>query len=320
MSDPLADTATTAPTEHTELRSDVAELGFNQYGKAENRLVHVHRDGPVHTLTDVNVSTQLRGDFARVHTHGDNSLCVATDSQKNTVYSLARDGVGTPEEFAIRLSDHFTGRYDWVTGGRWEVEQYAWDRIATGDGPHDHSFVRSGSEVRRTVVQREHEDVFVVSGVTGLTVLKSSGSAFAGFVTDAYRTLADTTDRVMATDLTAWWCYDPARVRALDYDALYASVRQIVLTTFAEQFSLALQQTLWAMAVRVIEVHPEITEMRFSCPNNHHVAVDLTPFGQDNPNVVFAVADRPYGKIEATVTRRGVPSEPRAWRTVPAYA
>jgi urate oxidase len=174
--------------------------------------------------------------------------------------------------------------------------------------------------VRRTVVQRDGDELFVVSGVTDLTVLKSSGSEFVGFVDDTYRTLADATDRIMATDITAWWSYDPARAREVDFDAVYDSVRQIILSRFAELHSLALQQTLWAMAVTVIETHAEITEIRLSCPNNHHVVVDLSPFGQDNPNVVFFAADRPYGKIEASVTRKGVPSEPRAWSTVPAFA
>lgn len=313
-------TVTVPDTTPYEITSDIAELGFNQYGKAENRLVFIKRDTDVHEITDVNVTSQLRGDFAAVHTHGDNRLCVATDSQKNTVYSLARDGVGTPEGFAIRLADHFTGTYDWVTGGRWEVEQYAWERIVTENGPHDHSFVRGGKEIRRTVVQRDGEDTFVVSGVTDLTVLKSSGSAFVDFVTDTYRTLADATDRIMATDVTAWWSYDPAQVHEIDYDAVFASVRQIILAKFAEHFSLALQQTLWVMAIAVLETHPEITEIRFSCPNNHHFVVDLSPFGQDNPNVVFYAADRPYGKIEAAVLRKGVPSEPRAWSTVPSFA
>lgn len=313
-------TSSAAPTPPYEIGSEVAELGFNQYGKAENRLVHVRRDGAVHHLTDLNVSSQLRGDFSRVHTHGDNAHCVATDSQKNTVFSLARDGVGAPEEFALRLADHFTSTYEWVSGGRWEVEQYAWERIVTANGPHDHSFVRAGKDVRRTVVQRDGEETFVVSGLTDLTVLKSSGSEFVGFVDDGYRTLADATDRIMATDVTAWWSYTPERARDIDFDDVYASVRQIVLSEFAERHSLALQQTMWAMAVRIIETHEEITEVRFSCPNNHHFAVDLTPFGQDNPNVVFLAADRPYGKIEAAVTRTGVPSEPRAWNTVPAFA
>src|SRR5690606_14629483 len=162
--------ATTPSTEPYEIASEVAELGFNQYGKAENHLVHVRRDGDVHELTDFTVSSQLRGDFARVHTHGDNAHCVATDSQKNTIFSLARDGVSTPEEFAIRLSDHFTSTYAWVTGGRWQVDQRSWERIVTDDGPHDHSFVRGGEEVRRTVVQRDGDELFVVSGVVDLTV------------------------------------------------------------------------------------------------------------------------------------------------------
>lgn len=306
-------------TEPYEIVSDVAELGFNQYGKAENHLVHVARDGDVHTITDFTVSSQLRGDFDRVHTHGDNAHCVATDSQKNTVFSLARDGVSTPEEFALRLSDHFTSTYDWVSGGRWQVDQRDWNRIVTDGGPHDHSFVRGGKEVRRTVVQRDGDEVFVVSGVVDLTVLKSSGSAFVGFVTDKYRTLADATDRIMSTDVTAWWSYDTAAVRDVDFDAVYASVQQIILSEFAEQHSLALQQTLWAMAAKVIEKHDEINEIRFSCPNNHHFVVDLSPFEQDNPNVVFYAADRPYGLIEASVVRKGVPSDPRVWNTVPAF-
>src|SRR5690606_26456797 len=104
-----------------------------------------------------------------------------------------------------------------------------------------------------------------------------------------------------------------------DHDAVYASVRRIILTEFAELHSLALQQTLWAMAVRVTEEQERINEIRFSCPNNHHFVVDLSPFGQDNPNVFFYAADRPYGRIEASSVRKGVPGEPRAWDSVPAF-
>ncbi|QRN81870.1 MAG: urate oxidase, partial [Nocardiopsis sp. BM-2018] len=62
------------------------KLGDNQYGKAEVRLVHVKRDTPVHQIKDVNVTSQLRGDLEEVHTVGDNSTCLPTDTQKNTVY------------------------------------------------------------------------------------------------------------------------------------------------------------------------------------------------------------------------------------------
>lgn len=310
----------TDPTPPTALTSAVAQLGEHQYGKAEVRLVHVDRTDARHRLTDLTVTSQLRGDFDAIHTHGDNALCVATDSQKNIVYSLARDGVGTPEEFALRLADHFCSTYPQVEGGRWEVAQHGWRRVETPDGPHPHTFERSGSEVRRTVVQRDGDEVCVVSGVTGLTLLKSTGSEFTGYVRDRWTTLPETTDRIMATDVTAWWRYDPTRVRELDSDAAFAAVRATLLERFADQHSLALQQTLWAMGVAVVERHDVVDEIRFSCPNNHHILVDLSPFGQDNLNTVFFAADRPYGLIEATVVRTGAAAQPLAWRSVPAFA
>jgi urate oxidase len=83
--------------------------------------------------------------------------------------------------------------------------------------------------------------------------------------------------------------------------------------------SLALQQTLYQMGKRVLEAHPEIGEIKFSMPNLHHFVVDFEPFGLENPNEVFYVADRPYGKIEAEVKREGADQEPRAWATVTGF-
>ena len=88
--------------------TDGIVLGANQYGKAECRLVHVTRDGDRHSLADLNVTTQLRGDFAAAHTEGDNSHVHATDTQKNSVYALAREhGVASPEGFLLTLAEHW---------------------------------------------------------------------------------------------------------------------------------------------------------------------------------------------------------------------
>ena len=91
-------------------------LGPNQYGKAEVRVVKVTRDTARHEIDDLNVTSQLRGDFAAAHLAGDNAHVVATDTQKNTIFAFARDGIGSPEAFLLRLADHFTGSFDWVSG------------------------------------------------------------------------------------------------------------------------------------------------------------------------------------------------------------
>ena len=57
------------------------------------------------------------------------------------------------------------------------------------------------------------------------------------------------------------------------------------------------------MGRAVLEAHPDVTTVSLSAPNKHHFLVDLEPFGLDNPGEVFHAADRPYGLIEATVTR-----------------
>ncbi|WDZ93843.1 factor-independent urate hydroxylase [Nocardiopsis sp. HUAS JQ3] len=293
-------------------------LGDNQYGKAEVRLVHVNRDTDVHRIKDVNVTSQLRGELETVHTLGDNSTCLPTDTQKNTVYAKAREwgGVGAVEDFALRLARHFVDEHEYVHGARQEVQEYSWERIRTSSGPHDHAFSRRGAETRTAVVTKTGGREWVVSGFEGLSVLKSTGSEFHGFPKTKYTTLPETTDRILATDVTARWRYVGVEH---DFDSAYASVRALCLDAFARTHSLALQQTLYEMGRAVLEAHPEIAEIRFSMPNNHHFLVDLSPFGLDNPNEVFFAADRPYGKIEATVERDDAPEPGDAWKTVPGF-
>jgi urate oxidase len=277
-------------------------LGPNQYGKAEVRLVKVTRETERHVIEDLSVTSQLRGDFEACHTEGDNSQVVATDTQKNTVYAFARDGVGSPEELLLRLGRHFVGEFPWVSGGRWSAEQYAWERIPVDGKGHDHAFARTGRETRTSVVEIDGDAVTVTAGLRDCTVLKSTGSEFHGFPRDRYTTLQETTDRILATSVTATWRYTSADV---DFNAKYAGVRDVLLATFADVHSLALQQTIFEMGKAVLEQYDEVAEISLSCPNKHHFLVDLEPFGLDNPGEVFFAADRPYGLIEATVQREG---------------
>jgi urate oxidase len=276
-------------------------LGANQYGKAENRVVRVYRDGDRHELRDVTVSTALRGDFAAAHQHGDQARVLPTDTQKNTCYAFAKEkGLREIEEYALALARHFVDDVGPVDGARVEVTELGWERAPVGGVGHDHTWVRRGPEVRTTVVTADAAGASVVSGLRDLVLLKSTGSEFAGFLRDGYTTLQETHDRVMSTSLVAQWRYSGTE---LDWDKTWDSVRRILVEQFATVHSLALQQTLWEMGRAVLEAHPEIAEIALSAPNRHHFVVDLAPFGLENPNEVFYAADRPYGLIECTVTR-----------------
>lgn len=278
-------------------------LGANRYGKSESRVVRVVRDTPRHEIHDLNVSTSLRGEFEAAHVTGDQSAVLPTDSQKNTAFAYAKEhGVTSIEDYALALGQRLLEATPAAAGCLTRVEEYAWDRIEVGADAsgHDHAFVRRGGEVRTTEVDRVRDGVQVVSGLTDLVVLKSTGSEFRGFLHDDYTTLPETDDRILATSLTATWRWSDLDV---DWNATYTDVRATLLETFATTYSRALQETLWAMGRTVLERHPDIAEISFSAPNKHHLLVDLSPFGVANDGEVFIAADRPYGLIEATVTR-----------------
>jgi urate oxidase len=67
------------------------------------------------------------------------------------------------------------------------------------------------------------------------------------------------------------------------------------------------------MGKAVLETYPFIAEIRLSAPNKHHFVYDLSPFGVENNNEVFNADDRPYGLIQATVTRDDAAPAGPAW-------
>ena len=290
-------------------------LGPNRYGKAEVRLVVVDRAGPRHAVRDLTVSTSLRGDFAAAHLAGDNGHVLATDTQKNTVFAFARDGVGEIEDFGLRLARHLAGAYPWISGARVEIAEHGWERIPVGGEPHGHAFSRAGHEVRTAVLTVAGDREYVLSGLTGLVVLKTTGSAFRGFPRDRFTTLAETDDRILATAVTARWRHTGSP----DWAAGFARVRAALVETFATLPSEALQQTLYEMGRAALETDPQLAEIRLSLPNRHHFLQDLGPFGLDNPRVVHRAEDRPYGLIEGTVQRDDAPPAGPAWEGTPGF-
>ena len=172
------------------------KLGWNQYGKAENRVVRVFRDSDPHEILDYNVSVALSGGQEAPHLTGDNAPTLPTDTQKNTVYAFAAedDVVAQPESFGIRLARHFVDNTEPITFSRVGLEMYPWTRL---DNPH--AFVREGRYVRTATVTYDGTTTWVVSGLKDLVILKSTDSEFWGYIEDKYTTLQPTHDRIMAT-------------------------------------------------------------------------------------------------------------------------
>jgi len=299
-------------------------LTGHQYGKAENRVVRFQRDNARHEIVDLNVSSVLRGDFADAYLTGDQTKVLPTDTQKNTIYAFSKKfgeekGVTSVEQYAIELARHFVDETVPVTGSRIDVESYLWTRATVDGVEHDHTWTRTGSEVRTAAVtvqgEGDKQQTHVIAGLKDFTVLKSTGSAFKDFLVDGFTTLQPTEDRVMATSLVATWRYDDTCLaEGFDFDAAYAAVKSAMVSQFATVHSLALQQTLWHMGKAAIETVPAVAEVRLAAPNKHHFLYDIERFGLDNSGEVFHADDRPYGLIQATIARDDAPEAPLAWQ------
>ena len=276
------------------------ELGANRYGKAAIRLVRVARAPERDQVRDLTVAIALEGAFEAVHTDGDNSLVVATDTMKNTAYAFAKDHLdGAIEDYGRALAEHFLAEPQ-VDTATVNIRAHQWAAIDVGGDAAPGAFVRGGEGTRVATVTATRGGTAVEAGVEDLIVMKTRRSAFSGFPRDRYTTLPETEDRLMATKITAIWGYGSPD---LDADETFAAVRQTLLEVFADHDSPSVQTSIWIMARAILERHDEVEVVRMVLPNLHHWLVDLSPFGLTNDREVFVATTEPHGLIEATVRR-----------------
>jgi urate oxidase len=277
-------------------------LIHNSYGKSAVRLTKVVRNGARHELFEIDAQIQLQGDFEPAYRDGDNSSVVATDSIKNTVYVLAKENeFDSVEQFAVILAKHFPATYSQVTQATVELFQSAWTRIAVDGKPHDHAFTSAGPQRRYAkVIFARGDAAKLTGGVRDLLVLKTTASEWRDFVTDRYRTLKDTRDRIMATKVDADWQYNTDKA---DFPAAAAAIDGAILRTFATQHSLGVQQTLLAMGEAALGACSAIDSISFELPNQHRIPFNLEPFGLKFENDIFVATDEPYGLIRGTIAR-----------------
>jgi len=275
------------------------QLAWNRYGKSRIRLVKIRRARDPHEIVDLTIDVQLEGAFERVYTAGDNAACIATDTMKNTVYALARqDPIEHVEAFAGRLADHFAAQPS-VERVRITAAEHRWERLSAAGCPHPHAFVQPTGEHWTAVVTKDSTGTAIEAGLADLVVLKTTDSAFSGFPRDAYTTLPDTEDRILATSVTASWRY---RRGTSDFSAR-DRIRTALVEAFAAHRSKSVQHTLYAMGEAALLACDDAVDITLTLPNRHHLLVDLKPFGLDNANEIFVATDQPYGLIEATVSR-----------------
>lgn len=282
----------------------MVSLAENKYGKARVRLVQVKRHPDRHDFREWTLEILLEGDFESCFVDGDNSKILPTDTMKNTVYSLARNSPSNcMEEFGKELIAFLLDRNPQVSAGRVRLSEKTWEHLLVDGRLHPTAFVQSSAECQTAEVARIRGGNFAIrSGLDNLVILKTAGSEFVGFIRDSLTTLPEASDRLFGTAVRAHWTYSSDD---LPFKSLRSQIREILLSVFAGHTSKSVQHTLYAMGEAALEKTPEIDDIELTMPNIHCLPVDLSRFGQDNPNEIFVPIDEPHGYIEARIRRQG---------------
>ncbi|KAG8424202.1 hypothetical protein J3458_001022 [Metarhizium acridum] len=298
-------------------KSNMPYISAARYGKDNVRLLKVTRDQTtgVQTVTEMTVCCLLEGDIDTSYTEADNSVIVATDSIKNTTFIIAKQHpVNPPELYASILGNHFIQKYSHIHVANVKVVTHRWIRMDVDGKPHPHSFIKDAGETRNVEVRVSRKDgISITSSIVGLTVLKSTGSAFHGFVRDEYTTLPETWDRILSTDVDASWKWATfADLKAVEesvpkFDKAWDSARNITLKLFAEDNSASVQNTMYKMCEQILDAVPETETVAYSLPNKHNFELDLSwhnglqNTGKDAE--VYVPQTCPNGLIKCEVSR-----------------
>ena len=141
-----------------------------------------------------------------------------------------------------------------------EVEEKAWERLVVDGSPDATTFKLGGPELQTVRAVRDQGRKWsITSGVDGLVILKTTKSAFTGYIKDKLTTLKPATDRIFGTRATVTWDY-AARLRHLPTRG--RRIMAALLREFAAHHSMSVQHTLFDMGKAALEAAPEIARSR----------------------------------------------------------
>jgi urate oxidase len=329
---PKASQLTSSSSKLTQLRTESFPIKAHNHGKQLVRVLKVDRSAhPHHKIYEYSVATTLHSfsRYSKVYTEENNAELVATDTQKNTVYYVAKvSKADSPEQFAIDLCKHLMKEYGHLLDGvEAEVQGVMWDRHVDkeSDESHGHGFTKNGMEKMSATCKFMKNDVSSQTGddcsmtlssrIKGMTILKTTQSGFDNYLSDKFTLLPPCSERCLSTELTASWTYTSEAglfEGSYDFTSSRTKIRERIMHGIfgpakSGVFSASLQATIYDAACLVLTVCPEVAEIKLDTPNKHYLPFhQLNILGSDTVKFeddVFVPTDEPSGTISCTVGR-----------------
>ena len=276
-------------------------LGTHSYGEQGIRLLRVDRRSQRHEVQDLSVAVRFEGDFEEAFVAGDNRQVLPPEAMRNTVYALAREHPdGEVEDLGRVLAEYFLRTTAAVRRVRVTLDQHPWQRSLLGDRPQLDAFTGSGEERRWAAVERSGDEEIVTPGIRSLRLLKTRGADFGNFARGRFTTPESAGVRTLAVTVEARWLYS---TEGIPYGPAWHGVRRTLIETFADHHSRSVQHTLHTLGEAVLANHEGVEEIQLKLRELVLPAVNLEPFGLDNPRQIFDAAEHPHGVAEGVLRR-----------------
>jgi len=290
-------------------------IEWNRYGKKNVRMLRVVRDTPRHSVHEYTAQILLESPILSTsYEKGDNTWVVPTETQKNTLYVMAKKYPVEPvERWTVLVAKDMLARHTHIESVFLHIDRHPWERVKVNGIEHNHAFTKSSVGVRFTTMKLKRSgELSLSSGFKDLTVMKTTQSGFSGYIKDEYTTLKETTDRVMATNIYCEWeFHHDCSIEKTDFTSIYDNIEQLTIDKFSGDpktgtFSASVQHTVYEIGTSLLKYHPTIEKITFKLPNIHYYLVNFGDFKTDieNNNEVFFTFDGAHGQIESTIERK----------------
>jgi urate oxidase len=275
-------------------------IGSSSHGESRLRMLRIVRRGDRHDPKELTVSFRFEGDFASAFRDGRADGLLPGEALRNIVHTTAREhGSREIEEFGIALCDRVLAGHPAVTRARVEITEKSWTRLDAGGRPQGQTFMAGTPELKTAAITSNGRQVAVVSGLDGLSLMRT-----AGFAPPAHTPADDGTldglQRLLVGGLTARWTYSSPDVT---FRPFRQGVRAAIVETFAWHESRSVQHTLYAMADVVLATYQEIADISLALHERPYRPADLFYAGVENPDDLFVAVEEPLGMVEVTVER-----------------
>jgi len=199
--------------------------------------------------------------------------------------------------------------YKSITKATASVVNHVWTALSVDGKPHPHSFSKAPYVRTAKVEARSDGSLEVYGGIKDYTILKTTGSGFVGYPKCNHTTLRETTDRFLSTKVEATWKFhiktiqDGKKQASYHFDDVANKLLAVLNHTFATEYSVSVQATIWQIGERVLNSLPMLDAITLTMPNIHYLPLDLSRLGYPDNKDVLLPTSEPHGNISATISK-----------------